>query len=237
MAKEKKAETKTSKIINAVIMVLEIAIIIAGIIFSITMITGQKTTNEELGKGTNITAVLSDSMDGSIKDYKIKSFKIGDLLLIKNIAGNAEAQAQLKEGDVITYTGVGPTGEYGLISHRIWKIQKIEIGEDVITQYLTLGDKQYTGNDEIDEFNSKAILGGNIQGVVTGQISKVGYAIIWLQNSTHFLLVVVIPLALLLIYNVYIFVRMVIDYKVRKVKEQNELAIQALKADNSSIDE
>ena len=165
MAKEKKVETKTSRIINVVIMTVEILIIIAGIIFSITMITGQKTTTDKLGSGTNITAVLSDSMDSEneiFKQYKIGSFKIGDLLLIKNIVGDTEAQAELKEGDVLTYLGVGPTGEYGLISHRIYKIKTVELEGKEIRLYYTLGDKQYTGIPSLDEFNAKEVQAGYI---------------------------------------------------------------------------
>ena len=236
MAKEKK-ETKASRIVNYVIMGVEIIIIILCIIFSIMMITGQKTSTESLGSGTNITAVLSDSMDGEVDNYKIKSFKIGDLLIIKNIAGDAEAQAQLQEGDVLTYVGVGPTGEYGLISHRIYKIKEQEIDGKTVRLYYTLGDKQYTGHEEIDNYNSKEVQAGFIQGVVIGQVPKVGRAIMWLKDSTHFLLVVVIPLALLLLYNAYVLVRMVVDYKIKKMKEQNDLAVASLKADNSINEE
>ena len=238
MAKEKKVESKTSKIVNLVIMIVEILIIIAGITFSIMMLTGNKSTTDELGSGVNITAVLSDSMDGTLEDYRIKSFKIGDLLIVQNIRSDAEAQAQLKVGDVITYTGVGPDGSYGLISHRIIDIQTQKISdEDEITYFWTLGDKQYTGNEEIDMYNSKKIIGADIQGVVTGQIPKIGYAIIWFQNSTNFLVSVVVPLAILLVYNLYILIKMVVDYKIKKVKEQNALDVAAIKAENATIDE
>ena len=238
MAKEKKVESKTSKIVNLVIMIIEIAVIIAGITFSIMMLTGNKSTTDELGSGTNITAVLSDSMDGSITDKKIKSFKIGDLLIVKNIRSNEAAQQELQIGDVITYTGVGPDGSYGLISHRIIDKQTQQINEyDTITYYWTLGDKQYTGNEEVDLYNSKKIIGADIQGVVTGQIPKVGYAIIWFQNSTNFLVSVVVPLALLLIYNLYILIKMVVDYKIKKVREQNAADVAAIKAESVAIDE
>ena len=237
MAKEKKVESKTSKIVNLVIMIIEIMVIIAGITFSIIMITGNKSTTDELGTGTNITAVLSDSMDGTITDYKVKSFKIGDLLIVKNIRSNAEAQAELKKGDVITYTGVGPDGSYGLISHRIIQIETQKIGDEEITYFWTLGDKQYTGNEEIDLYNSKKIIGADIQGVVTGQISKIGYAIIWFHNSTNFLVSVVVPLALLLIYNLYVLIKMVVDYKIKKVKEQQAADVAAIRAESSTIDE
>lgn len=241
MAKEKKVETKAKKIVNLVIMIVEILIIIAGIAFSIVMITGQKTTpTEGLGNGTNITAVLSDSMDSDkeiFNDYKISSFKIGDVLLIKNIKGDQEAIANIQVGDVITYLGVGPSGEYGLISHRVYKIETQTLADgEVMTFYKTLGDKQYVGDESVDLFNSDSVVSNRIQGIVTTKISKIGTAIIWLQDSKHFLFAVVLPLALLLVYNAYLLIRMIMEYKLKKVKEENELAVAAIKADNS-IDE
>ena len=237
---QEKVETKTKKIVNLVIMIIEILIILAGIVFSVVMITGQKTSTDALGDGLNITAVLSDSMDSDnelFNSYKIPSFKIGDLLLIKNIAGNEDALQALEIGDVITYLGVGPTGEYGLISHRIYKIDNQVINGQNTRLIYTLGDKQYTGHKEVDDVTSQLIQTGHIKGIVTTKISKVGSAIIWLKDSTHFLLAVVIPLALLLIYNLYILIRMVMEYKIKKVKEQNELAVAAIKAESGKVDE
>ena len=117
MAKEKKEESKVKKIANLVIMIIEIAIIIAGVIMSATVIFGSKTKADELGKGYNLTVVLSSSMDGRYTtEYEIPSFKKGeDLLIIKAI--DDDEMKDLKVGDVITYKGsVG--GEMMLISHR-----------------------------------------------------------------------------------------------------------------------
>ena len=93
------------------------------------------------------------------------------------------------------------------------------------------------GDEAFDKFNAKSIISYRVQGIVTTKISKLGNAIIWLQDSTNFLLAVVLPLALLLVYNIYLLIRMVIDYKLRKVKEQNELAVAAIKADSSFNEE
>ena len=65
MAKNNKPESKTKKIVNIVVMVIEIMIIIASIVLSIAVITGSKVTNKELGDGYNLTVVLSASMDGN----------------------------------------------------------------------------------------------------------------------------------------------------------------------------
>ncbi len=236
MAREKKVESKTKKIVNIVVMTIEILIIIAGIALSISVIFGSKTKTDELGNGYNITTVLSDSMNGNItNEYEISSFKPKtDLLIIKSIS--EDEIKELKVGDVITYLGrVG--GELQLISHRIYKIGTQEVGDQVYPVYYTLGDKQRTGNDEVDFALSTKIQVGNIQGKVVKKVSGVGSIIYWFQEDpNHFLLSVVIPLALLLIYNVYLFIRMVVDFRIKKAKEEGQMAVEAIKA-QTSIDE
>ena len=99
-------------------MIIEILIIIAGIALSVTVIFGSKTKSDELGKGYNLTTVLSDSMDGKItNEYEISSFKpIADLLVIKSIT--QEEMKDLKVGDVITYTGVVGGTELHLLEKK-----------------------------------------------------------------------------------------------------------------------
>lgn len=236
MAKEKTKESRNKKIVNIVVMVIEILIIIAGIGLSISVIFGSKTKSDELAKGINMTTVLSDSMDGDVKnEFKISSFKPkSDLLIIKSLS--QENMSSLKVGDVITYTGnVG--GEIRLISHRIVKIDTQEIGDAMVNVYYTLGDKQRTGNEDTDLSMSTMIYEGNIQGKVVSVIPKLGNAVFWFQeDSTHFLLAVVIPLALLLIYNLYLFIKMIIEFRVKKAKEESDLAVEAIKA-QTTIDE
>ena len=137
---------------------------------------------------------------------------------------------------VITYLGnVG--GEIQLISHRIYKIDTQEVGDKEYPVYYTLGDKQRTGNDDVDSALSTKIQEGNIQGIVVKKISKVGSIIYWFQeDSNHFLLSVVIPLALLLIYNVYVFIKMIVDYRIKKTREEGQMAVEAIKA-QTTIDE
>ena len=233
MAKnEVKEESKAKKIINIVIMTIEIIIIIACIAMSITIIVGSKTETESLGDGYNITAVLSDSMEGNLTtEYEIGSFNTGDLLIIQKLADDEIKNLQV--GDVATYLG-RVNGDLQLITHRIIKIENVE-GSD-LTYYYTLGDKQRTGNEDNDLALAIKYPAGNIQGKVLKVVPKVGKVIHWFQNSDNFLWSVVIPLAVLLAYNVYLFVRMIVVYKINKTKEEGQLAVEAIKA-QTAIDE
>ncbi len=230
--KEVKEESKAKKIVNIVIMTIEIIVIIACIAMSITIIVGSKTETEALGEGYNITAVLTDSMEGTLTDeYEIGSFDAGDLLIIQKLSDDEIKNLQV--GDVATYLGrVG--GELQLITHRIIKIERDE--EHDLTFLYTHGDKQRTGDETNDLALAIKYPSGNMQGKVLKVIPKVGKVVHWFQDSDNFLWSVVIPLAVLLAYNIYLFVRMIVEYKIKKTKEEGQLAVEAIKA-QSAIDE
>ena len=233
--KEKKEQSKAKKIINLIVMIVEIIIIIAGIALSIAVIFGSKTKADELGEGYNITTVLTDSMNGTITDeFEISSFRPkADLLVIKSIS--EEEIKELEVGDVITYVGkVG--GEKQLISHRIIKKEEQEISGIKNWVFYTLGDKVRTDDETNNLAISEKIYSGNIEGKVVKKISGIGNIVYWFQDSTHFLWAVVIPLAILLAYNIYLFIKLIVDFRIKKAKEEGQMAVEAIKAQNT-IDE
>lgn len=236
MAKEKKEMSKSMRIVNIVVMTIEILIIIAGIVFSATVIFGSKTKADELAEGYNLTTVLSDSMEGSITtEYEISSFrKIKDLLIVKHI--DQIETTSLKVGDVITYVG-NVAGYDMLISHRIYKIEEQEIGGIKQLVFYTLGDKERTGIDINDELASAQILQRDVQGKVIKVVPGVGSVLYWFQDPNHFLWSVVIPLAVLLAYNIYLFIRMIVEYRIKKAKEEGQLVVEAIKAQNTINEE
>ena len=236
MAKEKKEMSKSMRIVNIVVMTIEILIIIAGIVFSATVIFGSKTKADELAEGYNLTTVLSDSMEGSITtEYEISSFrKIKDLLIVKHI--DQSETTSLKVGDVITYVG-NVAGYDMLISHRIYKIEEQEIGGIKQLVFYTLGDKERTGIDINDELASAQILQRDVQGKVIKVVPGVGSVLYWFQDPNHFLWSVVIPLAVLLAYNIYLFIRMIVEYRIKKAKEEGQLVVEAIKAQNTINEE
>lgn len=239
--KENMQESRTKKIINIVVMSIEVLIIIACITLSIVVIIGSKSTTEELGSGMNLTVVLTGSMDGNLTDnsypeasHPIGSFAEGDLLFIQALSSE-EDFASLKVGDVITYLG-NVKGTRQLITHRITRIEDHEVSGYV---FYTLGDaerieidKSYTSEEEKNaEYisKSKKYLSDSIQGVVVGKVSKVGTIVAWFQNSNNFLWSVVIPLAVLLAYNVYELIRMIISARIKRIEQKSKEELESLK--------
>ena len=238
--KENQPESRTKKIVNIVVMAIEVLIIIACITLSIMVIIGSKSTTEELGSGLNMTVVLSDSMDGIVEkdDYSdashpVGSFAKGDLLFIKSISTNDEC-ATLKVGDVVTYLS-NVKGTSQLVTHRIVKIEENEATGGYV--FYTLGDKErvyvsYYTPEQQEEDNiqkSKKYYSENIQGVVVAKVAKVGTVIGWFQDSNHFLWSVVVPLALLLVYNVYELIRMIMAARIKKIEQKSKEELESIK--------
>lgn len=228
MTKEKSTKSnnsKSKKVLNIVLVVVQVLLVIAAISFSISILlsTGYESSTDFGSSSIRLMPVLTDSMAGDKED----SFKAGDLIIVKN-AKNYDLST-LKEGDIITYAGeVGDT--VGLITHRIIKVEKITgaDGKEIIA-YTTMGDAETSGI-------TKTLYQGDVKGVYIGKIAGLGSAIYWLQDPTHFFLVVMLPLILLLLYNAYIVIRLVMDAKLKKQKEAAQAALEKAKED-AALDE
>ena len=138
--------------------------------------------------------------------FDIKTrFKSGDLVIAKTPENNRT----LKVGDIVTYVG-NVNGYEALITHRIVEVVDVD-NDGLVDSYVVMGDV-VTARETLHPDKVLAVYKNHLKGV--------GSAINWLQNPTNFLLVIVIPLALLFIYNIILVVRMVMEYKMQKAKEQ-----------------
>ena len=207
-----KLTPEQKKIVDIVVTCLQVAIIILAITVSAIVIANPITSSATVGEGkTKLLPVLTDSMNGKDEYYEttgfdIKTrFKSGDLVIAKTPENNRT----LKVGDIVTYVG-NVNGYEALITHRI--VEVIDTDNDgLMDSYVVMGDV-VTARETINTEDVLAVYKNHLKGV--------GAAINWLQNPTNFLLVIVIPLALLFIYNIILVVRMVMEYKMQKAKEQ-----------------
>lgn len=204
-------KTQKRKVLNIVIVSVQVVLILACVIFAIFMIfQSRKGDNGELATGVTLMPVLTDSMDGKHSD----SFAAGDAILVEKITD--ETRANLKVGDIITY--VGKVGDnFGYISHRI-----VEIGSNIdntATIYYTAGDKQLDADYDIEAIK-EPIYASAIVGVYKGQIPKLGSVITFLQNKVAFFLILILPLVALLLYNIIMIIRMAVKNKDEKHKAE-----------------
>lgn len=200
-----KLTDKQKKIINITVTSVQIVLVLIAVIFSIIILvnpTSQKIAN----KGTILMPVLSDSMNGSKKD----SFKKGDLIIVRAPKDGSKYDAnKLKKGDIVTFENADSQTNNTIryITHRIVKVLDV----NGVTKYETKGDAAPAKD-------SKPLAVQEIKGIYTGKVKGLGNMIFFLQVPKNFALCIILPLALLFVYNVVMFVLMFAEQKALKAK-------------------
>lgn len=196
-AKEKK---KGKKIANTIInVILVIAIIIAAFCTYISFVSSS---------GNGVPSIFGLEMFSIKTDSMYPTFEPGDLIF----ANRVKDMRSLQKDDVITYWTV-IDGERVLNTHRINEIY--DGGNYLIFQ--TKGDNN-PSEDALTVHESEVV------GKWTNKkISGAGKVFEFLQTSTGFLVVVVIPVAIFFIFHLVQFFRVLFEYqnvKNRLVYEQ-----------------
>ncbi|MCR5459809.1 MAG: signal peptidase I [Acetatifactor sp.] len=124
------------------------------------------------------------------------TFNEGDLIIIK--ACDAKT---LKEGDVITFHTI-INNEFALNTHRIISI----VDNGVARSYTTKGDNNAIADTHM-------ISDGDIVGKYVTRLPAMGKFMAFLSGSTGFLLVIVLPMLLFFIYQVYHLIMVSINLK------------------------
>ena len=197
----KKAVKKAGTIVISVL--LWIVILIAALYAFTTMATRDNQNVSSL-LGYTPLVVKTNSMS--------PTFDAGDLIFIKKCDPDT-----LKEGDIICFHTI-IDNEYALNTHRIEKIDE----SNGVRSYTTMGDN----NNGIADRH--IISNGDIVGKYTGHLKKAGKVMDFLSSSTGFLIVIVIPMLLFFIYQVYNLIMISIRLKkVMAVEAAKEAAAQA----------
>ena len=225
----KKPMTKKKKILNAIFLGVQIALVVFAIILTIIMIMNPK-QGEVSSAGIKLMPVMSDSMDGerTIDGVTYQGFATWALVVAKSPKRDADNNvdaSSLKVGDIVTFQGL-VEGKQELITHRIIEIVEIEGG---LLRFRTQGDK---ADAPVDSTLKAA---NDFQAVYLFHIPNLGKALWWIRDGYHFIYVIIIPLGLLLIYNIYLVAQIVIEGKMKK--SNAAVAERAKQAALASIDE
>ena len=188
-----------------VVSILLWVIILVAALYAFTTMATRDEQNVSSLLGYTPMVVQSDSM--------APTFEKGDLIFIHKCD-----TSKLREGDIITFHTI-IDNEYALNTHRI---QKIESNGEART-FTTIGDN----NDGIAD--QHMISDGDIVGKYVGHIAKAGTLMDFLSSSTGFLIIIVLPMLLFFIYQVYNLIMISIRLKkavaVENAKEQTEAEI------------
>lgn len=228
---------KVKRILGVIGSVGQIILVVFALILSVVVIVySYDREQKELPSafGISFLTVESVSMDYDTEQAALtyaeldsrniahdNKFKKEDLIIVREYDGKSE----LKVGDVVTFWDSSipyedASGNRGWFNtHRI-----VEVRED---GYVTRGDNNAADDTTVrSRADIKAVWNGS-------KISGWGSVIDWIKDSTHFLLVIVLPLAVLFFINVFMFIREIVRHKVdktsKKLAEDKEALVEAAK--------
>lgn len=192
-------KVKVKKVVNIVVNVLLWIFLAFAAVMTVIAIAATSNADKipAIG-GKYLLTVQSDSMK--------PVFKKGDLLFGTVLTD--EQKRDLKQDDVVSYfadlNGDGLKNEIN--THRIIEDKAVDSNGNVT--YTTQGD-----NREMSKVPETISASDIISRWDSGKIGGVGGLITFMQKPTGFLCVIVLPLALLFFYQIFVFVRSVLKVK------------------------
>jgi signal peptidase len=133
----------------------------------------------------------------------------------------------LKKGDIITFARTGEGGKSSVVTHRIDDVKKAEIvmftpdkKEQRITKisFVTKGDANGSADQE-------EVLPNQILGRYQWGVPKLGYVAIFAQTQTGFVLLVVLPALVLIVWEI---LSVIMHFK-SKYQKKSEKEVEKLK--------
>lgn len=195
-----------------VISVILWAIILLAALYAFTTMATKDDQSVASILGYTPMTVETDSMK--------PTFQSGDLIFIKKCD-----TSKLNEGDIITFHTI-IDNQYALNTHRILKIEEA----NGVRSYTTVGDNN---NGIADQH---VISDGDIVGKYVGHISDLGKVMDFLSSSTGFLIVIVFPMLLFFIYQVYNLIMISIRLK-KAIAVENAKEIASAQMQQADADE
>ena len=192
---EEKEEKKSRKVLNTVINVILIIAIVVAVIATYVSFVSTSGNGVPNIFGLRLLSIQTDSMYPTIDP--------GDLVLATGVKDPSKLQKKTADypGDIITYWTI-INGERVLNTHRIVEIY--DGGGYLIFQ--TKGDNN-TLEDPLTVHESEVV------GQYKARIPGVGKVFDYLQTSTGFLIVVVIPVFLFFLFHLVQFFRVLFEYQ------------------------
>ena len=174
--------TKAFRIIKNILVWTVVAVAILMMVFTVVSVSTFDRSDRNLF-GYRAYIVKTDSMSAT-------DFSAGDLIFTKYTD-----PTQLQVGDIISYFTI-IDGTRVINTHRIVEVN----AENDIIQYRTQGDNKET-NPEVDKL---MVSPGDVIGKYNGtRIPKLGAVIDYLSTQMGFFLIILLPVLLFTIYQIY----------------------------------
>ncbi|MBE6697663.1 MAG: signal peptidase I [Ruminococcaceae bacterium] len=211
-------QTKGKKNIGSTILNVFIWIfVVFSMIVSLTVLSSTAFNNDGTGVpslgGYSLITVQSDSMK--------PEFSKGALIVVKKATN--EQRTQYKEGDVITYFDYQSDGSFIFVTHRVQKVEEL-----AVTTYTVLGDNK---DFDLSGGSGERVFCNDVLGHYTGiAIPGLGAVLDFIKTPLGFGLIIILPLIAFFLYELYNFIRTLIEVKGKPVtvtiSQEDEEAIK-----------
>lgn len=193
-----------------VITWLLVAVTVFMMIFTIVSVTTVDQNKRSIF-GHRFYIVKSDSMSLSDKNADLEDhFNAGDIVIIKNL-DDAEKKS-LKPGDIIAFMSTNEDNYGETVTHMI---RSVNTNKDGKIEYETYGTNKGLSDKEPVEPSY-------VLGLYKGKLPMVGRFFAFVKSTPGYITCILLPFALLILYNVINIVRLS-----RKYKREQDAAVQA----------
>lgn len=210
MSKAKKVFNIISKVLTWIL----VAFTVCMMIFTVFTVTALDKTERSIF-GIRFSIVLSDSMSKSEnnKDMDVH-FNAGDIIITKEVK-----VSELKEKDIISFVSPSHGGE--IVTHMIRSVV-IDGRTGGLKGFKTFGTNTNVDDEELVE-------PGYVLGKYAGKIPYVGHFFAFLKTTPGYIVCILVPFLLLILYNLADVIRLFRKYK----KEQTD----AIAAERQQIED
>lgn len=195
-------KVSVKKIFKTILKTLEISYVAIMLVFSLLIIASGNKNGAEVNSlpitHQTLLTVKTDSMKPTFDK---------DALVVARVPQKDKEILSLKEGDIISFKTI-INGQEAINTHRIIKIANPDNIDDI--RFVTKGDN-------VEEADLSLVAAHQVLAIYQTSIPHVGGWIAGLKDNYTFIYVVIVPLALLFIYNTFIFVRNLSEIKAEKL--------------------
>lgn len=201
----KKIMTIASRVLTCILVVVTVSVMIFTIFSTLTF-----DKNDRDLFGIRFYIVLSDSMSLSENNKNDEiHFDAGDIVLIKSVDNTTTLQA----GDVIAFVSQNEESRGQTVTHMIRERRETKDGK--LIGYVTYGTN--TGNNDAAIVQPEYVLGQ-----YTGKLPMVGRFFAFLKTTPGYIVCILIPFVLLILYQGVNTVRLFKRYKREQLEEMQE---------------
>jgi signal peptidase I len=206
---------KTLNIALKVLTWLLVAFTVFMMVFTLVTVTTVDRNDRSIF-GVKFYIVQTDSMSLSDKNKDMDvHFNAGDIVIIKN----AEDRTSLQPGDIIAFMSTNSTSYGETVTHMIREVQKTNEGK--VIGYVTYGTNTGVNDEALVEPEY-------ILGIYSSKLPGVGNFFAFVKSTPGYIICILIPFLLLILYNGVNVIRLFRKYK----REQTE----AMQAERDKID-